>query len=61
MYVSDDELEGAEAVIEEPTAKQNYRAKFLKFEENRRPAFYGTWRKSSKNIKARNPFVTDSV
>lgn len=58
----DDELEGAADVIEESVAtKQKYRAKFFKFEENRRPAFYGTWRKQSAIIKARNPFRTDTV
>lgn len=41
--------------------QQLYRAKFLKFEENRRPPYYGTWRKTSNVIKARKPFSTDKV
>lgn len=47
--------------IEENKPKERHRAKFLKFADNRRPAYYGTWRKDSKTIKARRPFATDSV
>uniref|UniRef100_A0A336L2K3 CSON014838 protein n=1 Tax=Culicoides sonorensis TaxID=179676 RepID=A0A336L2K3_CULSO len=39
--------------------KQKYKAKFLSFHENRRPAFYGTWRKQSAIVKGRKPFATD--
>lgn len=38
-----------------------YRAKFLKFKENRRPAYYGTWRKKSQKLGPRRPFVQDTV
>lgn len=38
-----------------------HRAKFLMFCENRRPAFYGTWRKSSVKVSPRNPFAIDQV
>ncbi|KAJ6635300.1 Chromatin assembly factor 1 subunit A [Pseudolycoriella hygida] len=54
-----DDLEGA-VPIEETSAIQKYRAKFFKFEENRRPPYYGTWQKKSSVIKPRNPFATDS-
>lgn len=36
------------------------RAKFLKFHENRRPAYFGTWRKKSTKIKPRTPFGQDN-
>ena len=36
------------------------RAKMLKFKENYRPAYYGTWRKTSKIIKARAPLRKDT-
>lgn len=55
-----DELEGG-TPIEETTDRQKYRAKFFKFEENRRPPYYGTWQKKSTLIRPRRPFVTDQV
>lgn len=41
--------------------KEKYKAKFLHFHENRRPAYYGTWRKKSANVKGRKPFGVDTV
>ena len=35
------------------------RAKLLKFHENQRPAYWGTWTKSSKFISGRRPFGKD--
>merc|ERR1712098_245559 len=35
------------------------RAKLLKFHENRRPAYWGTWTKQSKFISGRRPFGRD--
>lgn len=46
--------------VEEQT-KSKMRAKFLKFEENRRPPYFGTWRKKSKSIKPRKPFNQDKI
>ncbi|XP_057303020.1 chromatin assembly factor 1 subunit A-B-like isoform X2 [Hydractinia symbiolongicarpus] len=37
-----------------------YKAKFLKFSENTRPAYYGTWSKKSKFINGRKPFGVDN-
>lgn len=42
-------------------SKQKYRAKFLHFHENRRPAYYGTWQKKSTKVKGRTPFGVDTV
>jgi len=36
------------------------RAKLLQFHENYRPAYYGTWRKSSTIISARRPWQRDT-
>lgn len=47
--------------MDESKAKMKHRAKFLKFKENRRPAFHGTWRKKSMHITARRPFARDQV
>ena len=35
------------------------RAKLLKFHENRRPAYWGTWTKKSRHISGRKPFGRD--
>ena len=39
------------------------KAKYLHFDKKtyRRPPYYGTWRKNSKFISARNPFGKDEV
>ncbi|CAG8470138.1 530_t:CDS:2 [Acaulospora morrowiae] len=34
--------------------------KLLQFGEDKRPAYYGTWTKTSKKISARNPFAKDT-
>lgn len=57
-----------EAVVE-VTAKEEVQfkhqemvvVKFLQFHDNHRPAYFGTWRKKSKTISARNPWRKDEV
>ncbi|XP_041370623.1 chromatin assembly factor 1 subunit A-like [Gigantopelta aegis] len=39
--------------------KVTYPAKFLSFHTNYRPPYFGTWRKKSKVLTARNPFKKD--
>ncbi|KAL5278331.1 CHAF1A family protein [Megaselia abdita] len=58
--IIEDELEGAGEKIEE-AKKKWYRSKYFRFIENRRPPFYGTWRKSSKLIGPRTPFGKDTT
>ncbi|XP_050304725.1 chromatin assembly factor 1 subunit A-like isoform X2 [Anthonomus grandis grandis] len=48
-----------ETICEDKSVVRKMKAKYLYFHENRRPAYYGTWRKKSKFIKPRNPFVHD--
>lgn len=36
-----------------------YKMKLLQFFENHRPAYYGTWRKSTRKINGRKPFSKD--
>ncbi|CAG9854361.1 unnamed protein product [Phyllotreta striolata] len=48
-----------ETICEDKSSLQRYRSKFLHFHENRRPAYYGTWRKKSRVIKPRKPFAED--
>ena len=37
------------------------RPKLLQFSENVRPAYFGTWRKKSSKLSARNPLKQDKV
>lgn len=39
--------------------KSKHRAKLLQFCENRRPAYFGTWTKRSKQVTPRRPFAKD--
>lgn len=38
-----------------------HRAKYLAFYDSYRPPYYGTWRKKSKVLNGRRPFVRDTV
>ncbi|KAH8344861.1 hypothetical protein KR067_009389 [Drosophila pandora] len=56
-----DDLSTAGLPIEEERSKQlaRMRAKYLHFADNRRPPYYGTWRKKSRTISARRPLAQD--
>ncbi|KAL3278106.1 hypothetical protein HHI36_013451 [Cryptolaemus montrouzieri] len=58
--IEDEEILG-ETICEEKPKSERMRAKFLKFQENQRPAYYGTWRKKSKNITGRKPFGKETI
>lgn len=51
--------QGVQLIKEDP--KKLYRAKFFKFHDNRRPPYYGTWRKKSETVRPRKPFGLDTV
>lgn len=59
VTIIEDESNLGETICEDKSKLQKLRAKFLKFHENRRPAYFGTWRKKSSHVKARKPFDTD--
>lgn len=65
FYFSEDELppsDGAGEIITcEPAVREKLRPKLLSFEENKRPPYWGTWRKKSANVKPRRPFGQDQV
>ncbi|KAH8240504.1 hypothetical protein KR038_007995 [Drosophila bunnanda] len=58
-----DDLATAGLPIEEVQPKQlaRMRTKYLHFADNRRPPYYGTWRKKSQTISARRPLAHDKV
>lgn len=63
VVVIANELENAGQTIDEPRniPTEKFRAKYYLFRENRRPPFYGTWRKKSSIITPRKPFATDKA
>jgi len=40
---------------------QKCRWKLLQFDENKRPPYWGTWRKKSLFVKPKKPFACDNV
>ncbi|XP_022207766.2 chromatin assembly factor 1 subunit A-A [Nilaparvata lugens] len=71
---SDDEVIIIEAEVNEENGHENtskevhkekkakrFKAKLLQFDENRRPPYWGTWRKKSATIGARRPFNLDKT
>ncbi|CAH2049312.1 unnamed protein product, partial [Iphiclides podalirius] len=62
MIVEDDlpPVDDADEILHlEPTIREKLRPKLLSFHENRRPPYWGTWRKTSAFVKPRRPFHQD--
>jgi chromatin assembly factor 1 subunit A len=62
--VDDDDISGGVTnnIVESyPTAGHLPRPKLLQFWENRRPPYWGTWRKKSQLVGPKNPFSRDEV
>ncbi|XP_013113213.2 chromatin assembly factor 1 subunit A [Stomoxys calcitrans] len=62
VILIEDELERVgEAIVEDTPAyiREEMRVKFYKFHDNRRPPYYGTWRKKSTVVTPRRPFAQD--
>ena len=57
----DDDVVCTEADDASKPERRSMRVKFLKFCENYRPAYYGTWRKKTKFLGPRRPFGRDTV
>ncbi|XP_015117350.1 chromatin assembly factor 1 subunit A [Diachasma alloeum] len=56
-----EEDDGDSSIVNEPERTiEKYRAKLLLFKENRRPPYWGTWRKKSLVINPRRPFTKDT-
>ncbi|XP_031848467.1 uncharacterized protein LOC116433931 isoform X2 [Nomia melanderi] len=58
IILLDDENDGSSNIVNQNVI-ENQRAKLLQFSENRRPPYWGTWRKRSKSINPRKPFSKD--
>jgi chromatin assembly factor 1 subunit A len=48
-------------VIEPCIELKRFRKKLLHFHDNRRPAYWGTWKKPNKVVSGRRPFVKEKV
>lgn len=48
-----------DTIVDDSIKPCKMKAKLLQFRENRRPAYFGTWRKSSKSVGPRKPTVMD--
>jgi len=53
--------ESDESSNSKPLGCFKWRMKLLQFEENRRPAYWGTWKRKSKRVNARKPFTREEV
>ena len=61
MEVDDDVIITSSDTVERRTHRGDVRYKLLQFHTNHRPAYFGSWRRSSGLISARNPFRKDPV
>ncbi|KAG7300299.1 hypothetical protein JYU34_015887 [Plutella xylostella] len=62
VVIVEDELQppdGLGEVICESSVREKLRPKLLSFHENRRPPYWGTWRKRSGAVGPRTPFAQD--
>ena len=64
IVVDDENSNLSVEIIEKKTnlsSAVGLKCKLLQFHKNYRPAYYGTWRKRSKQISPKNPFKKDMV
>ncbi|RLU19046.1 hypothetical protein DMN91_009404 [Ooceraea biroi] len=59
IILLDDDNDGSSNIIRDAHNLEKHRPKLLQFKENRRPPYWGTWRKRSKVLNSRRPFVKD--
>lgn len=60
VQLIDEEIDGGSKIMDQSVVVEKRRAKLLQFVENRRPPYWGTWRKRSQNINSRRPFSRDT-
>ncbi|XP_044757538.1 chromatin assembly factor 1 subunit A-like isoform X2 [Coccinella septempunctata] len=61
VIVVEDEVLLGETICETKPKTERMKVKLLQFHENQRPAYYGTWRKKSKNITGRRPWGKEDI
>ncbi|XP_012282011.1 chromatin assembly factor 1 subunit A [Orussus abietinus] len=61
VIIIDEEDDDTSNIVDQNTLTiDKHRPKLLTFTENRRPPYWGTWRKKSNRISARRPFTRDT-
>ncbi|XP_053995322.1 chromatin assembly factor 1 subunit A-B-like [Hylaeus anthracinus] len=60
VILLDDENDGNSNIVKQNIVIEKQRTKLLQFSENRRPPYWGTWRKRSCSINPRKPFSRDT-
>lgn len=61
VVLIDEENDGSSNIVDRLDTVEKHRPKLLQFHENRRPPYWGTWRKRSKSVNPRKPFALDQV
>ncbi|XP_014483317.1 PREDICTED: chromatin assembly factor 1 subunit A-A-like [Dinoponera quadriceps] len=59
IIILDEDNDGNSNIIRETHHLEKHRPKLLQFSDNRRPPYWGTWRKRSVTINPRRPFTKD--
>lgn len=59
IIILDEDNDGSSNIIHDTHKLEKHRPKLLQFSENRRPPYWGTWRKRSNVINPRRPFVKE--
>lgn len=59
VIIEETDADLGQSILEQKPEARKMRVKFLHFRENRRPPYYGTWRKTSKSVKPRCPLAQD--
>nr|XP_033326883.1 chromatin assembly factor 1 subunit A-B [Megalopta genalis]XP_033326884.1 chromatin assembly factor 1 subunit A-B [Megalopta genalis]XP_033326886.1 chromatin assembly factor 1 subunit A-B [Megalopta genalis] len=59
VVLLDDDNDGNANIVNQDIVVEKQRTKLLQFKENRRPPYWGTWRKRSEIINPRKPFSKD--
>ncbi|XP_076620675.1 uncharacterized protein LOC143341608 [Colletes latitarsis] len=60
VVILDEETDGISNIVKQSIDIEKQRTKLLQFSENRRPPYWGTWRKRSCSINPRKPFSKDT-
>ena len=61
IILTDEDEDTSRVVQSGDTIRQKLRPKLFMFEENRRPPYWGTWRKNSEIVRPRRPLGKDTV
>ncbi|XP_070166024.1 chromatin assembly factor 1 subunit A-B isoform X2 [Polyergus mexicanus] len=59
IVLLDEDNDGSFNIISDMRNLEKHRPKLLQFSENRRPPYWGTWRKQSKILNPRRPFAKE--